>query len=375
VRIYFLPSDLDGPGSYRCIFPALELAKNTDWDIRVCEFKFYRSPARNKLADFFKEVTLPPPDQVDLFVVHRRFESEVTEFCKEVQAHGGLVVASTDDDDIHLPPWHSAFGKGQGGSQNIDRRNWHRTVELADALIVSTPALAHAYRRHNRNVHVLPNYLDWRMWHAVSPSFERAEPKRLRVGWLGDPKLRDGDLKVLRAFLPAWLKRHPEVDFVSAGSDKTHDLIGIPEGQRVTLPGIAFIERRLHELLDFQIGLIPLADCKFNEAKSHLKGLEYAACGIPALASPSASYRDWLGDGDCGFLARSPKEWSQSLDLLAADGDLRRRMGVAARARAREHSLDNHWQEWAEALEAIHHRADARKAVLAPGLGVDQAAA
>lgn len=362
MRICFLPSDLDGPGSYRCVFPALELARNTDWDIRLCKHDFYRTPKTKSIGDYHKEITLPPPDSMDIFFVHRRFESEVTEFCQEVQANGGQVVASTDDDDINLPPWHSAFGRGQGGSENVDRRHWHRTVQLADALVVSTPALAKSYRRHNKNIHVVPNFLDWRMWHAVSPVYERAEPKRLRVGWLGDPKLRDGDIKVLRAFLPAWLKRHPEVDFVSAGSEKTHDLIGVPEAQRVTIPGIPFIERRLPELLDFQIGLVPLAECKFNEAKSHLKGMEYGAMGMPCVASPTASYRDWLGPGGCGFLARSAQEWSESLDRLAADGDLRRRMGIAARARARHHSIDLQWPEWFETFTEIGSR---RKVVVA----------
>lgn len=369
MRVTFFPSDLDGPGSYRCIFPALALGHNTDWDVRMCQFHALEVGSGRRWI-----VNLPPPDSADLFVVHRRFELGVWEWMREAQAAGALVVASTDDDDIHLPPWHSAHGKGQGGSQHINRIYWHRILEDADALIVSTPALAKAYRRHNPRSFVIKNYLDWRMWHAVTPVYERAEPKRLRVGWLGAPGLRLGDLDVLRAFLPNWLKRNPDVDFVSAGDAKTHEILGIPEGQRVTIEGIPFQERRLHEMLDFQIGLVPLAPCPFNEAKSHLKGLEYAAVGIPTVASPTSSYRDWLADGDIGLTANSPRQWAESLDRLVSDPGLRRRMGIAARARAEDNAIGRHWQEWRDVLATVRDRAHDRQAHARAGAGLDRAA-
>jgi hypothetical protein len=39
------------------------------------------------------------------------------------------------------------------------------------------------------------------------------------------------------------------------------------------------------------VGLVPLTRGPFNEAKSYLKGLEYAAAGIPFIATPTEEYQ------------------------------------------------------------------------------------
>ena len=53
------------------------------------------------------------------------------------------------------------------------------------------------------------------------------------------------------------------------------------------------------------VGLVPLLDSAFNRAKSWLKGLEYAALGVPFVASPTPEYVKLAGLG-AGLLADDP---------------------------------------------------------------------
>jgi glycosyltransferase involved in cell wall biosynthesis len=105
--------------------------------------------------------------------------------------------------------------------------------------------------------------------------------------------------------------------------------------------------------IDFDIGLAPLADIPFNYSKSHLKALEYAALGIPVIATDLPPYRDLVIDGVTGYLVSSPQEWDKRLTELINDQAAREEMGAAARKRAAEFTIQGNWQLWESAyLEA-----------------------
>ncbi|QCO13644.1 hypothetical protein D3868_31995 (plasmid) [Azospirillum brasilense] len=55
------------------------------------------------------------------------------------------------------------------------------------------------------------------------------------------------------------------------------------------------------------------------------------------VASPVGVNRDIVEHGVNGFLAETPEEWTGALCRLAADPDLRRRLGAAGRAKVERH--------------------------------------
>jgi len=153
----------------------------------------------------------------------------------------------------------------------------------------------------------------------------------------------------LRGVLGPFLAQHPDVLCVHSGNGNFHDHLNVPVRQRVRFPGFAFHKMMLPRLLDFDIGLIPLDDHLFSDAKSDLKGMEYAAAGIPCIASPSRPYREWVDEGVNGFLARKPREWREALEALVSDDALRRKMGRAAREKAMTRTVQQHWGAWDQA--------------------------
>ena len=64
--------------------------------------------------------------------------------------------------------------------------------------------------------------------------------------------------------------------------------------------------------------------------------LEAAAAGVPAVAGRSGGSHEAVVDGETGFVVdgHSVGEVRAALERLLADGDLRDRMGLAARDRA-----------------------------------------
>jgi glycosyltransferase involved in cell wall biosynthesis len=269
--------------------------------------------------------------------------------------HGARVQVEVDD-WVDFPEWHPAYGRRGAWKSYLNR-----CVRDADVVTVSTPFLLEKYGRLNGNVRLIRNYLEREMWRDVPMMYE-VERRRVRVGWFGAASMRSKDLEVL-SWLPGWLARHPEVEFVAAGSPLVHDVLGVPQRQRVSLGAVpilvngAFMMPSIVASMD--IGLVPLHMCDFNEAKSHLKGLEYNACGIPFVASPTESYRWYTGD-DNGFVASTPEEWMRCLDLLVGDDGFRRQLGCSARRRAEENWIeaDEHIGQWHDAYLGVGDHAN-----------------
>ena len=261
---------------------------------------------------------------------------------------GKRIICETDDNSLHIPKWHRSMQPQFRQATLAVTKQMHDGFRCADALTVSTPQLAEDYAEIHDNIFVLRNYLDWEMWETVEQQSE-VERQRVRVGWMGAYDFRVGDLDQLRGVIGPWVERHPEVEFVVAGNNAelTHDRLGIPTDQRVSIDGVSFASGRLAEITALMdIGLVPLEPGRFNEGKSHLKGMEYAACGIPCIATPTESYRYWIEEGVNGLFARKPHEWRESLETLVGDDALRRQQGRNARAKAAEHTIQRNSWRW-----------------------------
>lgn len=94
----------------------------------------------------------------------------------------------------------------------------------------------------------------------------------------------------------------------------------------------------------FDIGLAPLADTAVNRARSDIKVKEYAARGIPWLASPVGPYNR-LGEEQGGRLVQND-EWFDALDRLVAIRRDRRRLGNNAKTWAQTQTIDGVANRW-----------------------------
>jgi glycosyltransferase involved in cell wall biosynthesis len=214
-------------------------------------------------------------------------------------------------------------------------------IRVAHLVTVSTAPLGEVVGQFNPNVAVLPNHIDGRML-----DLERPRRGRLVVGWAGgDSHMKD--IQVLAPHLKRFLRKNPQVEFHNIGTDFCR-VFGIPA--RWTGWNDVW---DYYRTIDFDIGLAPLAPIRFNRSKSHIKALEYAALGIPTIASDEPPYRDFVLHGVTGYLVRRDHEWGQYLRELVNDAGLRESMGRKAREHAAEFTIQRGWRLWADAYESL----------------------
>ena len=103
-------------------------------------------------------------------------------------------------------------------------------------------------------------------------------------------------------------------------------------------------------LAEIDIGLMPLPDNPWTRGKCAYKALQYMAAGVPVVADDVGVSAEVIGHGEAGLIAGRNGEWSDHLDELAGDVELRARLGAAGRRRVEQ---DFSVRRWAPPLAAI----------------------
>lgn len=252
---------------------------------------------------------------------------------------GKLCVLDVDDDVWSLHPDNPAyeFYEKSGAGEHA-----REIVRFADVVTVPTRYLADLIRPMNRNVVVVPNALPENRWPG--------EPKEVGhggevvIGWAGSSS-HSSDMGILSGVVESVLSACPNAVFEFS---ETLELPFAPD-DRIRMVSPVAIDEYSGLLGRFDIGLAPLVDTRFNRAKSDLKVLEYAMCGIPSVASKVLPYTTSLRHGETGMIASSPKDWMKYLRRLVDDAESRTRIGAAARAWARTRTIANVVDSWVQA--------------------------
>jgi len=270
-----------------------------------------------------------------------------TVYAMRDQFPGKPILAEIDDDITDVAAYNPAADQLKPGSPIAGYAL--AQFKNSDGLIVSTPYLAEVYSEYCKNIYVIPNSVDVQKWDSVP----RKKKPGLRIGWIGAGSHSE-DLRLLEKVIPEVLSTNRGAKFVFVSSQ-------IPDFIKV-LNGVEVIERwapilKYPEHLakqDFDIGLAPLVDNKFNRAKSNLRWLEYSALGIPCVASKVGHFKETVNHGVDGYLAEDAKEFAFYINLLAFDAKARRKMGTLAHARiAKDFNSDINIDLYVDAIEDV----------------------
>ena len=256
-------------------------------------------------------------------------------FFDSMKSQGYLYIEEIDDNPVL---WE----------QSYEKTGWINFISV-HAIQTSTEFLADFLREHNPNVKVFDNQLQ----RLLPPRDFDAEfkqedrPVTIFFGALNRDKEFEEILPVLNDVAKKYgnkvvfkiLARQNLYDSLQSDSKKLIGDSRIYDGQFVPY------ERYERELYTSDIALLPLQDNKFNRAKSDLKFLECAACGVAALASPVV-YSDVVKDGENGFIFYDTKQFAQKLETLIENRDKRREMATAAYEYVKHNRLmSQHYEE------------------------------
>lgn len=338
MRVCLVAADEGGCGYYRMRWPGETLVAQGH-DVHVSD----RGDADTRIATDF-----------DVIVIQRPLRSSMLAHIQQLQAAGVAVVVEIDDDFSAMQSNNIAY-RDLHPKLSPDA-NWNilaRAAAIADLVTVSTPALAQRYGQHGR-VAVLPNYIPERYLDVPLP----VESGPLRLGWTGSLKTHPGDLGVMGGAVHQAMAVTNSM-FVAIGDQGVLRELDAPG---IALPWADLLTEYPSVVASLDVGVVPLIDNAFNRAKSWLKGLEFAALGVPFVASPLPEYRA-LNKFGAGMIATRPRQWRTYLRDLLSDDALRMEQAMCGREAASQLTIEEHAWRWMEAYE--HAVANRRKLVAA----------
>jgi glycosyltransferase involved in cell wall biosynthesis len=192
--------------------------------------------------------------------------------------------------------------------------------------------LAAYARRFNSNVFVIPTNVNMtdrynRMKHHNSGP--------VVIGWTGS----HSTLKYLDLILPVLRKLEKKYTFTF--------LVICDERPTFQLASLQYrpwnSKTEIEDLMQIDIGLMPLEDDPWSEGKCGFKIIQYLALGIPAVASPVGVNKTIIEEGRNGFLCTTEEEWCTRIELLMHNPALRGQLGEAGRRKMQQQfSIDAH---------------------------------
>ncbi len=253
----------------------------------------------------------------DVIVMQRYMHKNVLNDMQKAQSRGQIIIQDIDDWYWGLSEKNAAYDISNPIKNPVENTEWYKKIiKASDGVIASTPFLRDRMLEWNDHVALHTNYVNTKQYANVPP-FTDSPAGKLVVGWMGSTAHRSGDLEILR---PHINKISEFSVFHHTGHVDHHTFpnfnrqIGVSGGIVSTSPFLP--PYQLQDGFLFQAGIVPLTDIPFNHAKSYIKGLEYAAAGVPFVCSWSPQYEELTSEHGIGFMATEPSEYVELLKDL-----------------------------------------------------------
>jgi glycosyltransferase involved in cell wall biosynthesis len=339
------PLQPNGCAWYRCLLPMKELEK-FGWKVSM---GFPRWHEEYGYGQIIKE------DQAvhgwNILVFKLVMRKSITEHVRKAQALGQTIVVDVDDFFEGLDENNRAYVSTDPlRDPENNRDHYIKMIYEADAVITSTPFLYDFYSKRRNNVFLVRNGIDIARWTRRK---DVAKHKPV-VGWVGATPWRSGDLETLRPHIHQQFAKH-NLKFHHSGhtvdAPFAYEQLGLPKARCTTMPMAPILNYpKLFPPID--IGIVPLSDLPFNHAKSFIKGLEYAAAGVPFIASKAPEYQ-YLAELGVGRVANSKEEWAYHLGELV-NPQMRKDEAIVNYEIVRDvFSMEVRGSDWNEVMERI----------------------
>jgi len=287
---------------------------------------------------------------LDVIVMQRIMFSDLPENMKLAQSNGQFIINDLDDWYWGLSSSNKAFESSHPKTNpNENINHYKKIIAQSDLVTVSTPYLAERIEKWiTCQVKILPNTVDLARFSA----YEHSETTCPTVGWVGSTAHRSNDLQLLKGIIDP-LVRAGHIRLHHSGHHEDHPFLADQVNllrEEVTVAEMV-APSSYPSLFTFDIGIVPLSSIPFNRAKSFIKGLEYAAMGLPFVASNLDAYEDLHRDG-IGLLARKNYQWKNLLELLR-DPLARAEIGAMNRLRVKSYDIQFGVKRWQQCLNSF----------------------
>lgn len=238
----------------------------------------------------------------------------------------GRFVFDFDDLIFARPPGSSSWWY-RAASTAFAQSPAERIVGLSSQVIAGSSYLKSRALEYNPNVTMIPTVVDTNLW---MPQPQRDSSAVPTIVWTGNPS-SSYYLESAVGVLQKIARTHVFRLLIVGASRATESVFE-------NLPNTVFrtwsLDTELSDLLEGDIGIMPVVDDIWSKGKCGLKAIQYMALGLPAVCSPFGANSEIVTHYQDGFLANTDSEWETCLINLLDDQELRRRIGAKARATA-----------------------------------------
>ena len=269
----------------------------------------------------------------DILVLSRYTSHGALNLITSARALGAAVIFHLDDDLLAVP---ESLGpaKYEHYSQPERVAALMAALNASDLVYASTPALAARLAEHGVTAPIAAGdiYCSVVAANMLSP-LPSTGPV---IGYMATGG-HGADLDLVLPAIERLLEDIPDLRFETFGTIPPASKLA-RFGARVAHfrgePDYGAFLARLNEL-GWWVAIAPLEDAPFNRCKADTKWIEYAFCGIPAVASDLPVYHKACADG-AGALAETNAQWHDALRRLVLEPQARQDMLTAARHRLEE---------------------------------------
>jgi glycosyltransferase involved in cell wall biosynthesis len=200
-----------------------------------------------------------------------------------------------------------------------------RTCQWANKVSVGNRYLYNYAIQYNQQVTINPTCVDTVNKHNV---IKDQHTEKVVIGWTGS----FSTLHYLN-----------EIVHVLQELEKKHSfefIVIADQNPNLPLKSFKFIEWKeateIADLLQFNIGVMPLDDTEISKGKSGFKLIQFLSLGIPVVASPIGVNKQIVDENINGYLCQSEDEWIKAFEKLLSDATLRQQMGLSGRKKIEE---------------------------------------
>lgn len=307
----------------------------------------------------------------DIIILQRVLIEESVKHTQHWKARGKKILLDFDDAYDLIRDDNAAYkfwGKGEIDIRLSDGHIYQRPLDnhpmaqfreslpLIDGIVTPSRVLSKDWEPYTR-AYYIPNYLDLPRY----DKYKKITNPYTVIAW-------GGSLSHVPSFSGsgvAWGLRQamvdcPETRFLLIGDMRVKEHIRIPTGRLLTHTYVKASEWPAL-LKRYDIGLAPLYD-KYDCRRSHLKVMEYAALGIPFVATRSAVYSElfdaagiFVDQGDLTVCdQQNDAAWYQAIKNIAQHYDEYVDMALAKRGMYRElHDVNNNVDYMLQVYEEV----------------------
>lgn len=181
-----------------------------------------------------------------------------------------------------------------------------KVMRYSGTVVAGNEYLAeYALRSGAKNVQIIPTVIDLDRY----PMKVNINTEKFVVGWIGTKTTFEKHLLPCREWIMK-LQQEENIHF---------HIIGITEEMNLG-PNVKYVkwteETEVSEILKMDIGIMPLQNSEWEKGKCAYKLIQYAACGIPGVASDVGMNKDVCIDNETGFIATDDNEWIEKILFL-----------------------------------------------------------